>query len=160
MTEALAAISAADSAAAAQLPALLEEQAGLYTQLHALSSQQGKLVDGQADALLAVLAQRQGLIDRLLESNRKLEPYRVRWSAVLGALDPASRGRIGALVEKIGLVRQAIQRQDDEDCRRLSQASGDLARELARVSNSGQAARAYRGAQAHAAASRFADQRG
>jgi hypothetical protein len=158
MTDALTANPETD--AAAQVPALLEEQAGLYAQLHALSSQQGKLVDGQPDALLAVLSQRQGLIDRLLESNRKLEPYRQRWSAVLAGLGAGRGRRIAELVEQIGRLRQAIQKQDDSDCDRLSRASGDLARELARVSNSGQAARAYRGVHAGAAFNRFADRRG
>jgi HPt (histidine-containing phosphotransfer) domain-containing protein len=140
--------------------ALLEDQAGLYRQLHALSSKQGDLVDGQPDALLAVLAQRQGLIDRLMECNRRMQPYRDRWSEVTAAMAPAQRQRMGELLGQIDNFRRAIAGQDDQDCRRLTQARGELARELARVSHSGQAARAYHSLATGAASSRFTDRRG
>jgi hypothetical protein len=161
MTDATATLAQAPPSAATPQPlALLEDQAGLYRQLHALSSSQGALVDGQPDALLAVLAQRQNLIDRLMDSNRKLEPYRDRWLAVTAGLAPAQRQRMADLLEQIGKYRQAIASQDDEDCRRLGEARSELARELARVNNSGQAARAYQTLNARPTSSRFTDRRG
>jgi hypothetical protein len=161
MTQATATFSPTNPSPAQPEPlALLEDQAGLYRQLRALSSRQGELVDGQPDALLAVLAQRQGLIDRLMESNRKLQPYRERWSAVTAAMVPAQRQRMGELLGQIDESRRAIASQDDVDCRRLTQARGELARELARVNNSGQAARAYHTLATGPASNRFTDRRG
>ena len=161
MTDATATLGTTNPSTAAPEPlALLEDQAGLYRQLHALSSSQGALVDGQPDALLAVLAQRQNLIDRLMDSNKKLEPYRDRWSAVTAGLTPAERQRMTEFLGQIDNFRRAIASQDDQDCRRLTEARGELARELARVNNSGQAAKAYHALSARPTSSRFTDRRG
>ncbi len=65
----------------------LTQQRDLYQQLKTLSDQQGQLIaDGQAEQLLAVLSQRQGLVDQLTQLNEKIVPFK---GALAGVVEPA-----------------------------------------------------------------------
>jgi hypothetical protein len=144
--------------------ALLDQQAGLYEQLHTLSAQQSSLVDGQPDALLNVLVARQKLVDQLVAANTQMERFRAQWAAVTDGLAPEQKQRINATIERITSLRDAILHRDEADCHRLSHNRNELAREIARVHVSGRAVRAYSGAAAYNAqlptTSRFTDSRG
>ena len=80
---------------------LLERQVALFDHLGGLAERQSTLVnDGQAEALLALLAQRQQLIDQLDVVTAELEPFRSQWSELWTNLEPSGQKRISPLVER------------------------------------------------------------
>lgn len=157
---------AVDAAIAASGPGsggaveLLEQQAALYDQLQTLSAEQGPLIEqGPSDALLTLLARRQGMITRLTKLDTQLQPFRARWAETAARLTPAQQQQAKALIDKIETQRRAIMEQDERDCERLRQAQAELRVDIERMGRAGNAARAY-GPMAGPAASRFTDRRG
>lgn len=124
---------------------LLEQQREAYKQLRGLSVEQGKMVvSGSSEELLAVLAQRQGLIDALAQLNTEISPYREQWSVFWQGLDEAQRERVGGLVSQVEDLLSAIIEQDDRDRNQLQQAQQAVRTEMDRVTQSSAAINAYK----------------
>lgn len=139
---------------------LLQRQRGLYEQLRGLGHQQGQLIEsGSPQSLLAVLSQRQQLVDDLADISGQLEPYRDRWEAFWGGLSEPDRHQIGALVGALEGLLAGIIDQDDQDRKRLEQSKAVVGHELGRVTQTGAALQAYRNTPPPSA-SRFTDQQG
>src|SRR3954470_21497024 len=71
---------------------LLDEQCELCVGLDSLSARQTQALGmGDTDGLLRILGQRQTLLDRVVEINAALEPFRANKEHLLGALGAAQR---------------------------------------------------------------------
>ena len=140
----------------------LQQQLGLYEQLNALGPRQSALVAGDdGDQLLALLSQRQVIIDQLQTLHRD--------SQVLGQratpMSPWQRGTVAELHELIAAIRARILEQDERDRAALRDAKAGVGNELRRLSHVNKAARAYGGAKtadsvAAPMTSRFTDREG
>ena len=147
---------------AAELADRLAQQRDLYQQLKALSDQQGQLIAaGQAEPLLAVLSQRQSIIEQISQLNEQLVPLRQRWPEKAVHLDEAQRQRINTLLEEVEAMLEAIIRQDDQHRQQLYAAKEQITQKLEHASVAGRAMNAYQpAATATAAPARFTDRRG
>ncbi len=122
----------------------LIEQRGLYQQLQALSGQQvGCIRDGSAEDLLAVLSQRQAVIQALSRSNAEVAPYRERWSQVSQSADAQLREQIRQVLADIEQMLQAILDQDERDRTELQGMQQQLGMQLNQVGQAGRAIKAY-----------------
>jgi len=127
------------------LVALLEQQRSLFAQLHELSEHQSKLVEqSQADELLQLLSQRQAIIDELVTSNQRLEPYRRDWQRLFTELDEPRRRRVAHLLQEVQQSLSAILAQDERDREALQSQQRGIGSELSGMARAGSAAQAYR----------------
>lgn len=144
-----------------QLIERLTRQRDLYQQLKALSDQQGQLIaDGQAEPLLAVLSQRQTLVDELTRLNAEVAPLRQRWTELARHIREDQRPRVNALLEEVETLLAAIIEQDDAHRQQLQGAKQRIAEQLERTNTAGRAMHAYRPAAAAGAPARFTDRSG
>ena len=140
---------------------LLEQQVQLFEDLSALTVRQTQLVnDGEAEAILGVLAQRQQLIDRLESVNGHLEPYRSHWPQLWSELDEPEKQRVGSLVQQAQQLLEQIIQADDRDRELLEAAKPRVTAELGRLSHIRAARHGYQGGALMADANRFTNQQG
>ncbi len=137
---------AGDHAWIARFERLLTQQIELCNELTRLAQSQRDCIGrNDPDALLGVLGQRQGLIDRLRSTAEEARPLREKWSAGPGLADESVIARVrGTIVELTGLMRSIAER-DAEDRRRMESSRDDLAGRLAGVAKSRGAISAYGG---------------
>jgi hypothetical protein len=147
----------------AALVASLARQLALYEQLGTLAHRQGALIGvDDGSPLLAVIAQRQQVIDELQSVAREFESKGLS-SATLTA---PQRRAAAETNELIAAIRARIFEQDERDRAALRDAKAQVGGELRKLSQGGNALRAYGGspvATAPAAApviSRFTDHQG
>ncbi|MFW6059651.1 MAG: flagellar export chaperone FlgN [Phycisphaeraceae bacterium] len=139
----------------------LSQQRDLYQQLKALSDQQGQLIaDGQGEQLLAVLAQRQGLVDQLAQLNEQLAPFKEHWPTLSDQLDAAQRQQVNGLLEEVETLLESIIQQDDRHREQLQAAKQQIGRQLEQTHTAGRALNAYKPAGAGNAPARFTDRQG
>lgn len=152
------------SAAAGNVPALiglLRRQRSLYEQLEVLSRQQeGLVAQGAAEPLLALLAQRQQLLEGISALHAELAPFRQQWTELAGRLPEEDRRQVNGLVEQVQAMLAGILERDERDRRTLQAARGRVAGELQRLQTTAAAAQAYRAAPRGGGASRFTDRQG
>ena len=154
-------VSSTDPLNVSRLAELLEQQVRLFEDLAALTVRQAALVtDGEAEALLGLLAQRQELIDRLELGNGELEPYRSRWAQLWPDMDESDKQRVGPLVQQAQKLLEQIMESDDRDRKLLEAAKPQVAAELERLSHTRAARRGYQGAGSPADSNRFTNQQG
>lgn len=125
---------------------LLEEQRSLLGQLDALSQRQGDLIDEEdSTRLLAVIAERQSVVDRLAEVSRRVSESRPEIDAVVGTLvsDTGESAEIRHLLQAVGDLAVAIQERDARDQERMRQRRDQLAAELSGLGASNRAVSAY-----------------
>ena len=127
------------------VPSLLERQHELLAALVALSRRQGDLIEAEDDdGVLAVLAERQPLVDELVELNTALRPWRAAWDRHLAALPPAQRDHVARRAEVVAGLARTLAARDEEDRGRLARRRDDLADELAALGTRRGALTAYR----------------
>ncbi len=137
---------------------LLERQQALAEQLAGVADKQTALIEaGDADGLLAVLTHRQRIMDqftagqdslaRLSDAARRDEP------AV-----PATRERIGVLIEDISDTLTEIMRVDETDRSALDAGRDRIGEALSDLTTAREARQAY--LRAVSVTNRFADRRG
>jgi len=128
----------------AELLQLMEHQRVLYRRLSALAEQQRTLVVAEdPQPLLALLAERQRLVDGLTGLNLKLAPYRRHWTRVYTALDAAARKRVTELVDEANRTLSLILHNDGRDCQTLSVRRQSTAERLSEIDAVGRANAAY-----------------
>lgn len=136
---------ATDTTDLVSLVALLKKQQAIYQQLRQLSDQQATLIDqGQPEPLLALLGQRQKLIDDAAGLNTQLDPYRRGWTSLWAGLGDADRQTIGNLVRDVQDLLGAIVQQDERDRQALQEAKGRVGAEMQKLSRGAGAVNAYR----------------
>ena len=149
---------ATSAAEVSEIDRLLERQHELFRQLDGLSQRQTVLVtQGQTEALLEVLGDRQRVIDGIAETNAFLEPYRCRWDGVMGGLPEAARSRLRGRLDALALLADTIARRDEADRAELERRRNAVAGELAQI-NRGRGAMSAYGARPEGPAPAFKDQ--
>jgi len=127
----------------------LAAQCELCTALQALAERQSVLIrSGDGDALLRVLAERQGLVDQISELNDHVAPYRRQWETCMAAVSPEQRAALDTLVSTLTLAVDAIARQDDADRAALESQRSAISAELTGVVRGKGAVAAYAGSHA------------
>jgi hypothetical protein len=127
------------------LAGLLERQHELLTALLALSRRQTEFIHAEDDeGVLAVLAERQPMVDALVSLHQSLRPYRAAWDRHLAALPPPQRDHVARRAEVVAALAATLAARDDADRRLLAQRRDDLADELAALGTRRGALSAYR----------------
>ncbi|MEM9252833.1 MAG: flagellar export chaperone FlgN [Planctomycetota bacterium] len=141
---------------------LLARQRDLYRRLHALAeTQQAALHQQGAEAMLAVLSQRQVFVDALGRLNAELEPFRADWQRFSAALDEPDRQRVRELVDDVDRLLADVLKLDEQSKQALVDTQKTVGDHLAQANRVGQARAAYGHAPpTQPAAPRFADQQG
>lgn len=136
---------------------LLEEQRGLYGRLRLLAERQrGLVVQDDPQPLLALLTERQRLVDGLVGLNGRLAPYRSEWTTVYGGLDEPKRRQVAELLEEANAALGSILQSDSHDTAALTARRQGMVQQLATVDAGARAGAAYATAGA-TARSRLAD---
>lgn len=139
----------------------LNEQHGLYQQLKTLSDQQaGCIRDGSTDQLLAVLSQRQSVIEALSRSNALISPYRERWATLADAAEPAQRERVRDVLNQIERLLNEIVEQDEQDRAELKGVQQRIGTQLDQVGRAGRAIKAYGPPRSGPSPATFTDRQG
>jgi hypothetical protein len=127
-----------------QLIELLEQQQGLYGRLRVLADRQKVLVIQDDSApLMALLAERQRLVDELLLLNTRLAPYRDEWTAIYAGLEPPQRRRVASLLEGANTALSSILQSDSRDTGTLTARRRDMTRRLDVIDTGAKASAAY-----------------
>jgi len=127
-----------------QLLDRLQQQRDLYRQLKLLSGSQAQCIrEGSAEQLLGVLSERQAVIDALSTSNAELAPYREKWEALSGSVDPGMREQVREVLAQIEGMLNEIVEQDDRDRAELQGVQAQIGQQLNQVNQAGRAIRAY-----------------
>jgi hypothetical protein len=130
--------------AAEVLLGLLDRQRQLYRRLLELANQQADLVTvGNPDGLLAVLAQRQTLLEEIKKTNDSLAPFRQRWDDVTRLLDDQQRAEASAAISEINERLQQIMQRDQTDSETLQLRCRKIGQELQTARTGRSAVRAY-----------------
>ena len=138
---------------------LLDEQCELCVGLDSLSSRQTQAVGiGDTDGLLRILGQRQTLVDRVMEINAILEPFRTKKDELVSRLAPAQREGIVQRVGKIAALVENVRARDDQDRVSIEKMRTSVADELANLTRVKGAAAAY--SPAGVGGARFHDRKG
>lgn len=110
------------------LPAL-ERQAALYDQLAAFGPRQDALIaSGEGDGLLRLMAERQTVVDELVEVHRGIEDVRDRWQGFVESLPADERTALGDRLNELKALAARVHEQDAHTREQL-----DGARERVRV---------------------------
>jgi len=138
---------------------LLDQQCAIYRQLRDLAEQQSRLVaDGDAEALLTLLNQRQSLIDDLLRINERIEPYKQRWADVWAQFGEEHRAKVRERMDTVQSMLDGIMTQDEEDRQALAAQRNRVGEQLGQVHRGSAVNRAYGRAAAPSVNTRFTDQ--
>lgn len=141
-----------------QLVRLLEGQLRLVERLAKLATRQGALIaDGRSEPLLALLADRQEVMDELAAGEEDLAEL-CRAAAADGDLAESDRQRVRGLVDALTDSLNGILRSDEADREAMAAVRDRLRTDLDRFGSARAAHRAY--AVGRPARSRFADQQG
>jgi hypothetical protein len=127
-----------------RVAALLTEQRDMYRQLSRLADQQRGLITGnETERLLAVLAERQRLVERLTATGRELKPLQANWSSVRDSLSPQQAGDVDALVGEVKALLTEILERDEADTALLSARKSETSQAMGTLQVSRRAGTAY-----------------
>ncbi len=139
---------------------LLRRQRDFYDQLEALSAGQLDLIEqGTTEALLSLLAERQGVVDQLGQISATLAPVRQHWDQWSADLSDTDRDEVRNLLEHVDGQIKVIVERDDEAQRRLTRAKQTVGNELRQMTAGSTAIGAYNAAP-KSADPRFTDRKG
>lgn len=125
---------------------LVEEKLSLCRRLDALSKGQRSLIEqGDADGLLALLAERQDVLGRLRALQEALAPYRARWETLMQALPAQEAASIRQRIDALAQLVRDILRRDDEDRRALDARRSEVMASLKSLGAGRSAVAAYSG---------------
>jgi len=130
----------------------LERQRDLYRRLRVLTARQrGLVAQDDPQPLLALLADRQKLVEELLEVSEQLASYRRDWTEVFGGLDEPTRLQVTTMLEEANTTLGAILHSDNRDSAMLSTRRQDLADRMNAAGAASRAGAAYAAAGANVA---------
>lgn len=123
---------------------LLIEQRDLYAQLAGLAEQQRRMVTGeQAEQLLAILAERQKIVNRLGGLGDRLRPYQQDWPAVRSRMSEAEAQQVDTLLAQANALLSGIIEKDEADVRTLAARKTSTGSTICGLSQRRQAGSAY-----------------
>lgn len=138
------------------LVALVREQIGLYERLEEMSLRQHELVEREdTDALLAVLSERQRLIEDISAVASRMTPFRAGWDDHVGALAEGDRRSLREGLDSLASMMSRIADRDESDRRTMEARRQRVQDQIAGVKRGGSAVKSY--AQAPARGPRFQD---
>lgn len=139
--------------------ALLRSQRDGYRQLVELGRQQAQLIDaGHPEQLLALLSQRQAMIDELTDLGDQISPFHRHWPEISAELDEPDTQQVRDLVDEVEKLLAAILEQDERDRARLASAHKQTGKQLNTTAAAPRALGAYKAAAAPSP--RFTDRQG
>ncbi len=149
-----------DQAASANtLVELLEAQQALVEELSLLAARQPPLIEaGESDGLLALLADRQRIMDRLFGDQERISQLAESIDHPDGTLGGEARTRISRVAAAISGRLSQIVRSDEEDQLLIGARSQRASRMMAKLDTAKQAHSAY--LRSRAVSNRFADRKG
>jgi len=129
---------------AGELTGLLSEQRRLYVQLSGLADQQRSLITGDdPERLLAVLGDRQQVLDRLEALGRRLQPYQRNWVQTRARMSRVQEREVDVLVSEINRLLSAIVAKDEADAQLLAARKSSTSKSIAGLKTARQAGAAY-----------------
>jgi len=144
----------------ADLIAVIDRQGGLLGQLDALSQRQRALAEADdIEPLLALLAQRQEIVDQLARGSETVERLRVSRERAGGTPPQGERAEVQRRLNALAELAAAVSRRDEADQEVLRGRRERVASELAELTASKRAVSAYGGGGA-APTARFQDREG
>jgi hypothetical protein len=114
--------------------ALQQQVEGYRTLLRLGEAQRRHVQTGQTDSLLAVLQQRQGVIDRIMAAEQTVGPAKRDWAKVLSALPAEQRATATNLLAETRRMLEQITAADRDDVVLLQQQKLNLGRQINRTS--------------------------
>ncbi len=128
------------------LISLLRRQVSIYTRLEQLSGRQrGLIAAEEQQQLLALLAERQKLVDELGALNQGLIPLQKFWRDNRETVAPSLRAEADRLVGRAGEILQRVLGADEQDARILSARKAQTAKQVTALAQGRQAFEAYGG---------------
>jgi hypothetical protein len=119
-------------------------QKAAYGQILALAQRQsGHVSAGDTEALMAVLAARNRIIQEVAQWDRELQPYKGRWQEVLDGLPTADRRAVGELLQEVQRLLSDILAQDERDKEALLRQKAAVGTEITRTVSGAALHRAY-----------------
>jgi hypothetical protein len=136
----------ASQAWAGVFASLLGEQLALLRGLDGLSVRQRALIEGEdADALVALMDERQRIVDRLEALTARLVPMQTRWDEGWRGLGDGLRGEVEENLRALSALAQEIAARDAEDQALVARRKREIAEELASTAGNQRAMHAYAG---------------
>jgi len=127
------------------MPAL-ERQAALYDQLAGFGPRQDELIArGEGDDLLRLMAERQGVVDELVEVHQGLESIRSNWDAFVDALPADERAELGQRLDELKVLAARVHEQDARTRQHLDGARDRVQSSMSGLGRGKGAIRAYGG---------------
>ena len=123
---------------------LLRHQRTLYRKLRSLAERQKALVlreDGEG--LMSLLAERQRLVDGLVQLSQQMGPFRAQWTEFFRGLENAQRIEVAELLEEVNASLGAILKSDARDTAMMTARRESVATELGAMGGRRKAASAY-----------------
>lgn len=125
---------------------LLAEQAELLSALDGLSRRQRSLIAGEApEELVALMDERQHIVDRLESLTTRMTPMHTRWSEGARALSQGQRSDIETRLKSLASLAREIAARDASDQELIARRKQEIAQELASTSGNQKAMHAYAG---------------
>jgi hypothetical protein len=129
---------------AARLLELLKLQNGLYQRLRTLADRQRVLItEEDVQPLLSLLAERQQVVDGLVDVNQQLAPFRADWTGRYQRLDETTRREVAGLLEEANSSLGTILQSDQQDSATLSAKRMDIGSRLTTAEVGSRASAAY-----------------
>jgi hypothetical protein len=136
----------------AEVLALLKEQCDLCRQISSFAQTQRSLITGdEPERLLALMAQRQTVLDRLTQVGQQLKPIQRNWMTFRGELPAAQAREADDLIREVNRLLAGILQMDEADARLLSARKDSTAQQLQQVGRGRMAGAAYAASGASAA---------
>lgn len=127
-----------------ELLSLLSEQRDAYHELGRLAERQRALITAdEPEQLLAVLAQRQKVLDRLTAMADRVRPYQEQWQALRPGMGAEVGDQVDRLIAEIRQTLSVILEKDEADARLLAARKGSTARSMGALKQGRQADAAY-----------------
>jgi hypothetical protein len=138
---------------------VLSQQRAFLGELDALSQRQSMLIDEPVlEPLLAVLEERQQVVDRITQTARTADQLRVQWERTRDHVPEVHQRQVEKEVEAVVALAEQVQKRDERDHSRLKARLEGVTTELAGLATSKKAANAY--APRQATLPRFQDRKG
>lgn len=127
------------------MPAL-ERQAALYDQLAGFGPRQDELIaSGEGDGLLRLMAERQDVVDKLVEVHQGLEDVRGHWGAFVEALPAQDRSELGQRLDALKALAARVHEQDSRTRQHLDGVRDRMQTSMKDLGRGKGALRAYGG---------------
>lgn len=134
---------------------LLTGQLEFYRRLARLADRQRGLITGNApEELLAVLGERQRLLERLGAVSGRLRELQPSWPAIRAQLSPQDAERVGVRVSEVNGLLAGILKRDEGDAELLAVRKTETGRAIVAARTQRQAGAAYSANQVPAASGR------